>query len=469
MIGPIEFRRAYSAWSWVPLLAGLATAAFLCVRLVPLLLSDSTSAVSIVGVSLAACALVFCAGFVATRLTAAVTKPPSQFPRTLAALAVAAVGTWIAPYVLTSWDGAVSMAPVAGVLGLCLASLVMWYHRSLHVDDPAELEDFIPIWQGRELFGSVCGAKRSSTIGRALASAGLLQSGIAALSFGYAWSGAMAIAAGAAILGWTVQRGSQRGYGLHGSVRGSLLSAVGATALLCAIAVFGAPSIDPRAESEGIGGQDGRGRYSRARAEADLHSSVILRSDDLRKAVFLAPTPRRAARSLAVGPRNPLSFPFTGEYWFLPHRQVRPGSAAFILTGSPFEWVFSAVENETITMIAHQQMLRPVALDLVGSVDLTLRVADAERQTVTMETTLVRSREDARTERLRLGVQRLAPSGVASKAGHSAVNTVTLTFPIPEAGSMREFDELQVLFHLHSPRRYRSAKAEIDRFTLQPR
>jgi hypothetical protein len=459
----MDSQRRFAEWS--PVVASLAggfLAAWLSSPWMPAERLDATEAF---GRSAAIAGVSFLAALLAASLAFRVFRPRTRLHVMGMAVALAATATWFAPFLLTAWDGAIWHLPVAVIIGALLARLLGSYQRSLDDgDDPTEDREEWIDRLAHEMFSGLREVRRSPWKREALFAAVLIEAGIAAIFFGFIAPGIVSVACGGILVGWSTRHALEMRPNVLLRRRSSLASASGALAALMLIAMFGEPPLYPGMPSEG-GGDNGR--QSQALADKDLVGSFVLKSEDLRKAVLLAPPPPRRSPLLTRG-RREMRIPFTGEYWFYPWPRRNPLRDAVTQRGSPLGWVFTNMEKRPISMRARQSFAAPVPLDCCRMLAITVTAMPAETDTVSIEAVLLRHDENRRARRAYLGKVHLTPAALRNMADVSRPVTETLRFAVPNDAPISEFDTIDVQFDLHAPRTHRSAKAEVEAFTFLP-
>lgn len=415
------------------------------------------------GRSLGIVATSFLASLLAAHLVFHFLSPPKIQNSNRLEVALAAIAAWFAPFLLTAWDGAIWHLPIAVTIGAMTARLIGRYQRSFAGgNNPAEdREEWIDRF-AYEMFSGLRTIRRSPWKREALAAALLLECGIAAMIFGFVAPGMFSVTCGGILIGWSTRHALESRPAATFRRGSAFLSAAGAVASLMLIAMFGEPPLYPG--TPGDGGAD-HARRGQALADKDLVASFVLRSEDLRRAVFLVPPKPRVSPLLGRGHRD-IRIPFTGEYWFYPWPRNNPGRDAVVQWGSPLSWVFTNVEKSPIQMRARQSFAVPVPIECCKAIAITVTAFPAETGTVSISAVLLRHNDKQRTGRAALGNIHLTPAALRSGPDQDKPVTETLRFVIPNAPAISDFDTIDVEFDLHAPRIHRSAKAEVEAFTF---
>ncbi|MCL4784086.1 MAG: hypothetical protein KJZ70_13715 [Bryobacterales bacterium] len=450
---------------WSPALAALGVGFLAAWLVIPWMPTERLDIAEAFGRCLGIVLVPFLASLLAASIAFRLLGPPGVLNPAEIGIALAASATWFAPFLLTAWDGAIWHLPIAIVIGAMAARLIGHYERGVaHGGDPTEDREE---WMDRlahEMFSGLREVRRSPWKREALAAALFIECGIAAMTFGYIAPGTLSVACGGILVGWSTRHALEsRPADIFR--RGSAYASVaGALASLALIATFGEPPLYPGIPGDG-GGDNGR--QGQALADKDLVGSFILRSEDLRKAVLLVPPKSRVSPLLRLG-RREMRIPFTGEYWFYPWPRRSPGKDAVAQWGSPLGWVFTNMEKSPIQMRARQSFAVPIPLECCGAIAITIAALPAETDTVSIEATLLRHDATHRANRAYLGKIHLTPAAFRSGVDAGKPVTETLRFAVPKDSPISDFDTIDVVFDLHSPRVHRSAKAEVEAFTFLP-
>ncbi|MDX2150019.1 MAG: hypothetical protein SFV54_04740 [Bryobacteraceae bacterium] len=228
------------------------------------------------------------------------------------------------------------------------------------------------------------------------------------------------------------------------------------TAVLATVICLGGLVRVPRAAQSEPGENAGRGRGGARFDDKSLLTGAILtpRPKGTFKLVAPVKTPHNTPSTRA---RPPASVPFTGEYWIFPQGRLRPPKSALVERDTPLSFVFTAVDQTRLLMQARQRLGAPIRLRCCSAIEVALRNEDSRPDLVKVGVSL------ASSEPGRAGRQQLALLPLPG------TKDVLLHFPMPRQTAIDEFDEIVVEFDLYGARRHRSAKLEIESFTLVPR
>jgi hypothetical protein len=170
---------------------------------------------------------------------------------------------------------------------------------------------------------------------------------------------------------------------------------------------------------------------------------------------LISPLPEMRGGSL-VRAINPLSIPFSGEYWMYRWPYARPPRNSYFQRGSPASLSFRTTDHRPLQMEAHHKLEQAIDLRCCSKIQLAIRNADPHPDTVSLE--LIVLNTAMRRARQSLGKAQVSP----------APNQM-LDFPVPVQGGLEEFNEFEVAFLRNRERMDKSAKIAIERFILVPR
>jgi hypothetical protein len=210
------------------------------------------------------------------------------------------------------------------------------------------------------------------------------------------------------------------------------------------------PSTDPSAppdENVGFGG--------------DFPGVILLPELKPYPTLFVPVPPAAPGKLLARVPRpmrKPVDVPFSGVYWMFRWPATRPPRRSVIRRGSAAELSFHTTDGWPMEMEAYQRLEPPVNAQCCTQIQLAIRDKDEHPGTVSIELILLDT-----TVPLNPG-ESLGTAPVGAPSPDEQV----LSFRIPPAAAVREFNELKVVFHRDRMRADKSAKIAIDRFVLVP-
>lgn len=439
---------------WSPPLSCVLTAAAvsaLLLAVLPRRLTPDTAFVTAVGLTLAT----FAASVLAGRSAFATFQPVLRANPRAVVLCFAGFGLWFGPlFAGMSSDHPASIL-IAGVVAVGLARLCRRFERALsnREEDDAEA---LPTGMFQSLGQATASPHRAQTYLAAM----LAQSAVVATTGERSLGAAMFAALACFLIGWLAQSTPNRtdfrlSRKLKIGLASSVLTAVAVNTLVLLL-------LNSRAGSAGIPGSAGKA----SRSVEGTHSGAILLAAPPRKTISIAPRERSRQFSFTeAADDDPISFPFSGEYWFFHWPQRRPSKNSMVSSDSPLVYTFTDVYHDPLVMWAWQPLNSPVSAACCSSIDMSVSNADRDPAAFSIELILVDNdpaAEKARTQSL--GNQRLGLDEAPAKPV-----TEKLSFPLPARPAIREFDEIRIVFHLGVPRMHRSANVAIDRFYLVPR
>jgi hypothetical protein len=136
----------------------------------------------------------------------------------------------------------------------------------------------------------------------------------------------------------------------------------------------------------------------------------------------------------------------------------RPPRRSIIRRGSTSELSFHTTDGVRLGMEAHQKLDPPVSVACCTRIDLAIRNMDPYPGTVSLELVLI---DTSVAINLVQSLGRV-PAGSASPAEQ------VLSFAVPPAAALRQFDDIKVVFHRDRIRADKSARIAIERFVLVP-
>jgi hypothetical protein len=197
------------------------------------------------------------------------------------------------------------------------------------------------------------------------------------------------------------------------------------------------------------------------------YPGVILWPEVKPVTVLVAPMPALAHSRLGLALANPLSIPFSGEYWMFKPPLMRPPPTSFFRRGNPAALFFRTTDHRPLLMEARHKLDQPIDLRCCGGIQIVVSNADRYPGTVALELVL------RDTHAPQSGSLSLGKAAVTSRPDLMrdpiAPASETLDFPIPRSTALGRFDEFIVLFHRDPMRMDRSARIAIERFVLAPR
>ncbi len=183
---------------------------------------------------------------------------------------------------------------------------------------------------------------------------------------------------------------------------------------------------------------------------------------------LVAPASTWVPSALPPVPRTPSDIPFSGQYWMFKPPQEAPPRGSYFKRASPLDQSFLTTDQRPLSMEGLQKLNHPLDLACCRAIQVAIENADRYPGTVALELLLIDSQAPGQP------MQSLGKRDVLSRPEIKPLDLPpipvmeTLEFPVPRIAEIREFDEMQVLFHRAFFRTDRSAKISIEHFTLVP-
>ncbi len=180
---------------------------------------------------------------------------------------------------------------------------------------------------------------------------------------------------------------------------------------------------------------------------------VILWTESDTPAKLVEPPPNWRPSPLPAVVRDPSVIPFSGEYWMYRPPASQPPKTSYSRWGSPVTLSFLTTDHTAMVMEARQKLPHTMDLSCCGAIDVAISNSDRYPRTIALELILL--------------------DGAASQSlgtlGVSALQASILHFTVPQNSAIRQFNELEMVFHRDRVRIDRSARISIERFVLLPR
>ena len=204
-------------------------------------------------------------------------------------------------------------------------------------------------------------------------------------------------------------------------------------------------------------------------ADSDAYSGIVLWPKRQTHTRLIAPPPMSWNRKFVRNQQSsPLDIPFDGVYWFFREPDIQPPAKSRQAEGSPEMFDIHSTDWRPLSMEAHQNLGSLVGLDCCRRIQVAIRNADEYPTSISMELILVDTTAPGKPS------QSLGRVDIVSNRGwepddHPHPTRETLNFSIPSNSALHRFDEVTIVFRLHSFRSRTAAKIGIDHFTLIPR
>jgi hypothetical protein len=157
---------------------------------------------------------------------------------------------------------------------------------------------------------------------------------------------------------------------------------------------------------------------------------------------------------------EPLAIPFYGVYWFYRAPHFRPPPDSVEEHGTPTEHTFRSTDFRPLAMEARQNLGRFLDISCCRGIKIDIRNAE---HSVAISTVGLALRDSSTS----LPPMFLGRAQVRALALGEAPET--LTFRMPSAPYLQQFDELVIHFEAYGARSRRSLNIAIERFILLPR
>jgi hypothetical protein len=204
-------------------------------------------------------------------------------------------------------------------------------------------------------------------------------------------------------------------------------------------------------------------------AEASYGFYGIVLYPPPKKKEIIAPMPHTDSLRAGVMTK-PLNIPFDGQYWYFKAPNRRPGDKAHIAHGQPIDANINPHSTDAypLQMEAHQTLSEPIDLSCCSEIDIAITNADTHPGEIALLALVRNSTVPGKPMQL-LGQQTIPSSQPDHIPADRAPVKEVLRFAIPHGRTLRQFDEISILFTL-APRRARiGAKVSIDSFELIPK
>jgi hypothetical protein len=215
-----------------------------------------------------------------------------------------------------------------------------------------------------------------------------------------------------------------------------------------------------------LGMQAAAKRQTAAKVTDNSYRGIILWTIPPKKKELAPPSPRENSPSIGRIAK-PLIIPFDGVYWYFKKPDTQPHHDAHVVHGDPMRADIHSTDWRPLIMEAHQKLANSLPLTCCSDLQVTIKNGDNRPGNIALGVILTDS-ASPRNPSIYLGRKDV----VSSEADHFSLNrspvSEMLAFAIPAHVSVREFNEITVVF---LPARERSLGGEqiaILRFTLVP-
>lgn len=209
-------------------------------------------------------------------------------------------------------------------------------------------------------------------------------------------------------------------------------------------------------------------RLGHSSAASGGNTGIILWPEKEVHTKLVAPTPIDLKSQVIGQNANPLVIPFDGVYWFFQSPDLRPPTSSRQAHASPEKVEIRSTDRRPLSIEAHDYLGSLISLDCCSRIQVSIRNADRYPATVSLELILMDTSKPSRPSQSlgEMRVRSTRPWRIYERP--PAVNE-TLNFPIPARASLRQFDEVRVVFRLDRARAEAGARIAIDHFVLVPR
>jgi hypothetical protein len=181
---------------------------------------------------------------------------------------------------------------------------------------------------------------------------------------------------------------------------------------------------------------------------------------------LIAPLPAGHGSVPRTTPQQPMSIPFSGEYWLYRWPYARPPHNSYLKRGNPAALSFRTTDHRPLQMEAHHKLDQAVDLRCCSQIQIAIRNSDRQAGSISLELVLLNT-EVSPVRKQSLGTAAVKTVLEQARSGPGAMET--LQFAVPAESGLDEFNELQVIFVRDRERMDKSAKIAIERFILVPR
>lgn len=197
------------------------------------------------------------------------------------------------------------------------------------------------------------------------------------------------------------------------------------------------------------------------------YESIILWPVPDKKQIVAPVSP--GAGLIAKGTRQPIVLRFTGAYWYFQPPDAQPGPRALQAHGTPLAENIRASNALPLYMDAHQNLSAPVRVARCGEIQIELEDSGNASGPVAMAVLLGDSSAPPHTPAIYLGRQPVLSSEPGQPASNSAPARETLRFFLPTHATIRQFDQITVMFFPELGAFRTAPRIAIDQFILIPR
>jgi hypothetical protein len=189
------------------------------------------------------------------------------------------------------------------------------------------------------------------------------------------------------------------------------------------------------------------------------------------KKQIIPPMPRPSSLEGGAAAK-PLIIPFDGPYWYFKAPENKPGPRSRVARARATDVNVRSTDWAPLRMEAHQNLGMPIDLSHCSEIDVAITNADTRPGAIALALRLTDSTTPGKPSQ-EIGEQPIASSEIAQIPLARAPVKETLRFPIqrsaPRSATLRQFNQIAVVFRPSAQRARAGAKVSIDSFELVPR
>jgi len=171
---------------------------------------------------------------------------------------------------------------------------------------------------------------------------------------------------------------------------------------------------------------------------------------------------------LKPGTKSPLIIRFNGPYWILQPPLKAPGLHAHIAKGTPVSVDLQSNNAEALVMNAHQKLARPIPIARCREIDIEIENRDNRAGIISIGL-FVNDESSTPRRTLYIGQQPIASTEPEKFYVKTSPTFETIRFPVPPSASLRNFDEITLMFLPDIEHTFVAPKIAIQQFELFPR
>ncbi|WP_162601637.1 hypothetical protein [Occallatibacter savannae] len=392
----------------------------------------------------------------------------SPLPFGLFAFTCSAGWIWIPALVLLAEQVSAATAFVAMVGAFALTSALKT--ESWFAFEPSST--VVPQWNGDELFAETLSRSPQEPYGYLIALS-LFAGGAAVLSHSM-YTAMLMLATSGSVFAWknTLPRNGQfePAAAMKRSIRRVAITIVPATLLTVWALIDGMAHRSAAVEASAAAHAD-------QKSQADSKTPIGAAGAGGYESVVLWPFPRKKEIVPPVladdsffkrGVQRPLVIRFNGPYWVLQPPLRTPGPHAHRAQGTPVSVDLQSNNAIALVMNAHQKLAKPIPLARCREIDVEIENRDNKAGIISLG--LFLGDESSGTERtFYVGQQPIASTEPEHYYVKMSPVYETIRFQVPASASLRQFDEMTLMFLPDIEHTFVAPKIAIRQFELFPR